>query len=306
MNKALVKLRCLFTPSKAKRQAIRDEYLRQKRQYKGMEIPEGMSRDMLETFEFHNIEIVHNDVKNNEIFLRKNNLNLVSTSQYCYVLKEIFCDYIYFINPISLTKDRYSVIDFGMNRGYASLYFAEQDWCHNVISVEMVPNTFRFAQKNFQMNPNLASKITAFNYGLADSEGQVEIYSLQHRDGISSMSLDFLSKYAPEEVAKKSYSTEVCTIKKASNFAQSITPHLQDNIILKIDVEGAGYAILNDLIDNNPEFFNNIDIITGELHLGMQNIDERMLSLGYELVETKQNGQVCDVLFIKHAAEQSI
>ncbi|EME0896058.1 FkbM family methyltransferase [Vibrio parahaemolyticus] len=83
-------------------------------------------------------------------------------------------------------------------------------------------------------------------------------------------------------------------------------PPPSENVILKVDVEGAEYAILNDLIDNNPDFFNNIDIITGELHLGMQNIDERIRSLGYELVETKQNGQVCDVLFIKHAAEQSI
>ncbi|EPW6710644.1 hypothetical protein ACWONT_004629 [Vibrio parahaemolyticus] len=156
MNKTLVNLRCLFTPSKTKRQAIREKYQRHKRQYKGMDIPEGMSRDMLEAFEFHNIEIVHNDTESNEIFLRKNNLNLVSTSQYCYVLKEIFCDFICFINPKYLTQDRYSVVDLGMNRGYASLYFAEQDWCHNIIAVEMVPNTFKFAKKNFKMNPNLA------------------------------------------------------------------------------------------------------------------------------------------------------
>ncbi|WP_322803473.1 FkbM family methyltransferase [Vibrio alfacsensis] len=299
MNKYEVKLRCLFTPSKEKRKRIREKYRKQKGQYKGVDIPNGMSRDMLEAFDFHNIEIVRNDVRNGELFLRKNNLNLVSTSQYCYILKEVFCDFVYFINPKYLSKDRYSVIDFGMNRGYASLYFAEQDWCHNVISVEMVPKTFNFAQKNFRMNPNLAKKITTFNCGLSDTTGQIEIYSLPHRDGISSMSLEFLSKYAPEEVTNKTYHTEVCTIKKASDFAKEILPLTQSNIILKVDVEGAEYAILNNLIDDTPEFFANIDIIIGELHLGMKDINERMTTLGYELVETKQNGQVCDVLFVK-------
>lgn len=230
----------------------------------------------------------------------------MSTSQYCYVLKEIFCDYIYFINPIYLTKDRYSVIDFGMNRGYASLYFAEQDWCHNVISVEMVPNTFRFAQKKLPNEPE---------FGLKDHRIQLRTCWQRRSSGdlfsttprwyflnVTGLSLQIRARRSRKEILQHRSLYD----KKASNFAQSITPHLQDNIILKIDVEGAEYAILNDLIDNNPEFFNNIDIITGELHLGMQNIDERMLSLGYELVETKQNGQVCDVLFIKHAAEQSI
>lgn len=33
--------------------------------------------------------------------------------------------------------------------------------------------------------------------------------------------------------------------------------------------------------------------------LGIKDINVRMSTLGYELVEIKQNGHVCDVLFIK-------
>lgn len=294
MKKILKRLILLLTPSKVKKQKFE-----KKHSYKGTLIPEGMSRYMLENFDYHNIEIIHDDKKNGELFLRKNNINLISNSQYCYILKEIFCDHIYFINPIYLVRDSYSVIDFGMNRGYASLYFAEQHWCNNIISVEMVPNTFKFAKRNFRMNPELAKKITAFNCGLADENGQLPIYSLPHRDGISSMSLEFLSKYAPEEVDRKSYRTEVCTIKKASEFTKEVAHLTQDNVILKIDVEGAEYSIINDLINNNPIFFDNIDIIIGELHLGMKNIDKKLSSLGYDLVEHKQSGETCDVLFIK-------
>jgi uncharacterized radical SAM superfamily Fe-S cluster-containing enzyme len=55
------------------------------------------------------------------------------------------------------------------------------------------------------------------------------------------------------------------------------------DIIMKIDVEGAEYEIFEDLIENYPEIFKKIKLITGEVHLGFNKLFDIVQKAGFNV-----------------------
>ena len=112
-----------------------------------------------------NLEEVQNTIKFSF------NLSLI----YPWIAYEIFVDKIYKL-PKSVNfllfknNQKYAVLDIGANRGYASLYFAMQEWCEKIFAFELFPQICQAARANFSLNPALATKINLYEYGLGNKE----------------------------------------------------------------------------------------------------------------------------------------
>jgi FkbM family methyltransferase len=248
----------------------------------------------------HNIEILNYDPSVNLVYLQKDGLCFCSTPDYPWILREVFAQHIYFIHPKYLKTQDYAVFDFGMNRGYASLYFASQPWCKTVHGFELNEYTFALAQENVALNPGLAQNITLHNYGLGNKDEQLDCYYLPHRDGICTTSYDFLKDYAPEELDK--VVKKEIHIQKVSSVMQRIldTMDPMQRIVLKIDVEGAEYDILADLTTALPAFLERVDVLIGEAHMGMERITLALAPFGFKDVSHKNyNPKTQDFLFIR-------
>ena len=84
---------------------------------------------------------------------------------------------------------------------------------------------------------------------------------------------------------------QTCELKKSSTIFKDIIEknNIKDNIILKIDVEGAEYDIINDLVDNYSEFFNKVVKIVGETHLGFDKFYDKVKIFGLKTNYKKIN-----------------
>jgi FkbM family methyltransferase len=181
---------------------------------------------------------------------------------------EIFADesYRFHNDKYGLDQDRkYTVLDVGANRGYTALWFARKDWCQDVHSFELAPSTCRQAMKNLALNPELSKKIHFHDFGLGKSNGKIPAFVFPHRDGTSSINVNYLKSFVPREMSQ---TTPVeCEVKKASEALKTIVNDSKSaGIILKVDVEGAEYDIFENLAGEYPDIFKKIKFIFGETH----------------------------------------
>ena len=196
--------------------------------------------------------------ESSELYLRTNDGIIVKTDTYYAVFLEIFVNQIYMLPPWTSLKD-FVVFDVGMNRGYATLYFANKTHCRHVYGFELVGSTYRYALENISLNPQLCSKITTYNYGLWDEDAIVDIAE----DGIDGHS-SVLSN-TPLGGAR-------CLVKRSSAVFRSLFELIECNClkVLKIDVEGAEYTIFDNL--SREGLMVKFDIIVGEYHDGIDRL----------------------------------
>lgn len=62
--------------------------------------------------------------------------------------------------------------------------------------------------------------------------------------------------------------------------------HNCEHIIIKIDVEGAEYDILQELSDNYSNFFKKVDYIIGDAHMGLERLSHILCKFGFKLVDS--------------------
>lgn len=87
---------------------------------------------------------------------------------------------------------KYPVFDIGANRGYATLYFASQEWCEHVYAFELISETADLTKENLNINENLHLKIHLYKFRLGIQEGKIKIKLFPESDGVSSMNFNFL------------------------------------------------------------------------------------------------------------------
>jgi FkbM family methyltransferase len=154
------------------------------------------------------------------------------------------------------------VVDVGMNVGLASLYFAQRSNVKAVLGYEPFKITYDQALKNFALNPDLAPKIHAFDYGLGDKEETIEIefdYNIKGSIGIKGIDPNY------KNVASKNISKEKLYLKPVDEvFAGIIAEYPDTEIVVKMDCEGAEYGILETL-DKHGQL-DRIKIIVMEWH----------------------------------------
>lgn len=231
-------------------------------------------------------EIVFYNQAQKRLYLRVDNSIVVSTDSYYDILLEIFVNRIYLLPP-QLTMKKFVVFDVGMNRGYASLYFANMENCEHVYGFELLPSTYEWACENVSLNSCLQKKITMFNYGLWNKDDTVNITS----DGI-----DGHTRIAGKEDCRK---VEKAQVRKASDvFAGLLETVGKDMVkVLKIDVEGAEYEVLANLYEQ--ELMEEFDVVIGEYHNGMEPLMKYME--GFDCVYKNESvlRGIGDMTFVK-------
>ncbi len=213
--------------------------------------------------DFRNIgELTFYDNQKDILYLKTNEGIHFATNQYYSVVLEIFVHTAYSLPPHISNKD-FVVFDIGMNRAYASLFFANMEHCQHVYSFEIDKPTYQFARQNIELNPHLSDKITTYNYGLWDKNEEIEI-GLDGVDG-------HISIKEVEQTNVKTNFTKA-KVKKASEELSGIFQNIDDKQlkVLKIDVEGSEYTIFEDL--HKANLLQEFDLIIGEFHNGLEGL----------------------------------
>lgn len=219
------------------------------------------------------------NVEKGEIFFCFSNLKFLLTNRSdLFILKEIFVNRIY--DFLSLSND-IVVIDIGMNVGLASLFFADKPYVSKVYGFEPFKPTFDQLQQNLQLNPHLAHKIIAYNYGLGKEDKHFSIPYSPEAKGLASIYED---NQNINKIQNKIF--EKIEIKKSSSEIKSITQkHPEQRIVMKIDCEGAEYEIIEDL-ENHID--RNVFLILMEWHSGNpKNLLKKLKNTGFETLFNK-------------------
>jgi FkbM family methyltransferase len=166
----------------------------------------------------------------------------VETWEEIFILSEIFVNGLYNIKPVQTSI----LIDIGMNTGFASLMFANQENIQSVISFEPFKQTRSQAMRNLEMNQNLASKIQVNSFGLSLKSQDLTLdycYEWKGCAGLSGLPTDHLQE---NEVV----SQEVIQVVESSTVIQKIADENPGvPLIAKIDCEGSEYDILQSLYE---------------------------------------------------------
>ncbi|MBW7991976.1 MAG: FkbM family methyltransferase [Planctomycetes bacterium] len=171
-----------------------------------------------------------------------------------YLIKEVFVKSEYNLN----IRKESILIDIGMNRGAASLFFATNENIKKIYSYEPFKPTFELAKRNLELNPQLSEKINAFNLGLGKTEVTLELPYIATATGAMSTIRNVCK-------GEKKIKKETVIIKDA---AKELTPILEENknkhIIVKCDCEGAEFEIFERL--SEEKIVGKIDIVLMEFH----------------------------------------
>ncbi|HEX5171547.1 MAG TPA: FkbM family methyltransferase [Cyclobacteriaceae bacterium] len=182
------------------------------------------------------------EVSGNKLIFCFNDLRVAITSRSeLYIINEIFVDKCYqFLLPKNVSVH---VVDIGMNVGLASLFFASLPYVDHVHGYEPFTPTFKQAQENINLNPEQARKIETYNFGLGEKEQSLMVPYNSDNKGINASLIN-----SPRVTASH---RERLWIKQASESLNVLFQRFPESrFIVKIDAEGAEYAIFNSLFKN--------------------------------------------------------
>jgi FkbM family methyltransferase len=233
---------------------------------------------------FNNIQLLSHSPSENRIYLEtEEGIKLVTNNRF-YTIGEIYARDGYSVPQLYQFKE-FVVFDIGMNRGYAALKFANYDSCKAVYGFEINQDTYDFAIENLDLNPELAHKIKAYNFGLSDKDDEIDIYCLPGSDGITTTELEFTNIQSEWLKGKEQMKIKKANVKEASAIILNILKkgNINSNIVLKIDTEGSEHKILDNLIDKDA--LDKVDLIMGENHLLGEDLDEKLV--GFKNISKK-------------------
>jgi FkbM family methyltransferase len=171
-----------------------------------------------------------------------------------YLVEEIFLNSDYNLN---LGKESI-LIDIGMNRAAASLFFASNENIKKIYAYEPFKPTFEFAKTNLELNPLLSEKIKAFNFGLGRADTTLELPYMDTATSGMSTTHDICKN-------KKNIKKETVVIKDAAKEIASIIEENKDKyIIVKCDCEGAEFEIFERFREGS--LISRIDVVIMEYH----------------------------------------
>lgn len=165
---------------------------------------------------------------------------LVNSWEELNILHEVFVEGIYNItlgNP-------YVLIDIGMNVGVTSLFFSAKPECKKIISFEPFAKTAERARANFALN-SFSDKISAHQYGLGFPARNLAVQYSEEFKG--SVGIDGLGEHIK---GTHNLETADMDIKDVYEEVKQILTE-EENVVMKIDCEGAEYEILNRLNEMN-------------------------------------------------------
>jgi FkbM family methyltransferase len=180
----------------------------------------------------------------NELHVKVDGTNFcINDEEEFFILTEVFLEGSYNLK-IPLTK-KIALIDIGMNVGVTSLFYASNPAVEKVFSFEPFEPTYKMALNNIALNPSVAHKIQAFNFGLAAKETTLQVpYSLQQKGRM-------VVNGTPQSTMQiNKASQQTIQLKPVQHQFQTIGTQTQNNfVVCKIDCEGAEYEIIDSLFE---------------------------------------------------------
>ena len=179
------------------------------------------------------------------------------------------------------------VLDVGMNAGIAALSFAAMENVLAVIGYEPFSRTYQQAQRNFGLNPELASKIITHNTGLGAYERNLTVeYCYEWKGSVSI--LGFPDHKRPGQTI----SAEDIVLEDVCKVLDSIVARYPGiDIVAKIDCEGAEYELIEALCSANK--ISAVKIIMMEWHNnGPETLMNRLRASGFSAFSLMPNGKV--------------
>jgi FkbM family methyltransferase len=138
-------------------------------------------------------------------------------------------------------------VDIGANIGYDSLLAASLG--ADVVSVEAAPSTFARLTENLDRNPELGCRVRAVNVAVSDRPGELDLYEF----GPSNTG-------ATTTIAAR-HGTRCATV-QAARLGDILTAAERAAVrLVKMDVEGAEPAILDDILDHLDDYPARMDIL---------------------------------------------
>lgn len=177
----------------------------------------------------------------------------IGTAEEIAMLSEIFLHHNYDVT----LPCKSIVLDIGMNNGDSTLYFASRKNVDFVRGYEPFRPTFKAAEKNLKLNPDLAAKIDICNFGLSDREAELECdYSAENTAGAGvSGILGPKDNVSREKIEIRSAGREVVKIR------QEFPDH---SLVAKIDTEGSEFKIIESF--DREKVLDQISVILLEWH----------------------------------------
>jgi len=181
------------------------------------------------------------------------------------------------------------VIDIGMNYGFASLYFALRDDVEAVYAFEPAGPVYEKALFSFSLN-ECASKITAYNCGLGDSDKTITLNFNPTGTGVTSTISDYPSAGKIKLPAQiKDAAAEIRGI---------IARHPGKRVVVKCDCEGGEKEIFARLDAENV--LPRIDCVMMEYHHNYDEFIEPLLDKhGFVYFKSTQHRQVGIIRAVK-------
>lgn len=139
-------------------------------------------------------------------------------------------------------------LDFGMNVGIASLFFAARPDTLQVFAYEPFAPTCQAARENLALNPETATKIKVYNYGLGRKEETLVLpYHFEHKASIGNQSPVIGELQAQHTGEWREETIQITPAHREVAMAKAQFPAAA--LILKMDVEGAETQILEDFFE---------------------------------------------------------
>lgn len=193
----------------------------------------------------------------------------VGNRKISYLINEIFLDNDYYFY---CDNKRPYIIDCGSNIGISILYFKHLYPDCEIIGFEANPYTYEVLQKN--MLQNKLKNIKIENLALSDSKSELKFYIDESNYGSLTGSIN------SNRGGKKEL---IVNADKLSNYIRNI-----DTIdLVKMDVEGAEFNIINDLFNEN--LISKVNQYIIEYHLNVEG-DDSLNTLSSFLHKFEQNG----------------
>ncbi|MFT4848232.1 MAG: FkbM family methyltransferase [Marivirga sp.] len=230
------------------------------------------------------------EVRETDLIYNTNNLKLsVKTAEELFIIKEVYFNQIY---NIKLSK-HFNLIDVGMNVGFTSLYFAHRDDVRKIYSYEPFGTTFQDAQRNFELNQSIQSKIQSQNIGLGLENEEIQVNYSKDLKGKNT------SKFNRDNLNKNFDSFTTIKIVNGRDEIEKITSSKShENFVVKLDCEGAEFDIFRSFGENR--FPDNIDAFMIEWHKNEPDaLIEKLLNDNFKVHCTSESKDIGFILAIR-------
>ncbi|MFM7768737.1 MAG: FkbM family methyltransferase, partial [Bacteroidota bacterium] len=206
-----------------------------------------------------------------------------------YILNEVFVDGVY--NYVS--SKEYVLIDIGMNVATTSLFFASKSNCLNVFAFEPFDHTIKHAANNLQLNPLYSDKIRISNVALGFPARTIEVeYAPKYKGSVGIKGTGSHIKDKGLLVSSKMVVEDV-----ADHFTR-ILNSISVAAVVKIDCEGAEYAILGRLHDSGILSDDKIKCLMIEWHYDGPGPLESILNRhGFQVISLNPNDKTIGMLY---------